>query len=241
MPETKDFPFHQKVKCKDVEYDLADIIDMKKDIVPFEAETDDGKKEIVGRIISKNGIKKLRDKFNLKVSFLIYDKVNNQVKTVVYPIPELIELAPNEKLIYTFGCIQNQDGTIESVEVGEINTKNLKGISALFPMAILYKRAYGRVILDHLKLYEFYTEEEAEEFKEKISKGMDEDEFNVGKVGEVICSRCEKKIEDDEEKLKAKRRIEIFGEILCDKCVMNYTSKSNEKKEVKEDERKKKD
>lgn len=105
-----------------------------------------------GLIISHNGCMKINDKLDSKDKF--YSK---HLK---------MTMLDSKNLFYEYN-----DG--ELYEVGEVNDRNCRND---YPLAMAYKRCYDRVVLKKSKLafYGVYSEVEAEEFKEKDPREVEE-------------------------------------------------------------------
>jgi len=182
-------------------YDLGKIISVK-DIIEVRQGVE---------IISKQGIKKLRDYFGLVVKFWNIDHFD-------FPFSYLHADGIYNDVLYCVVEVSGQ-GRAPAIEIGEIAPKNMTSVSEKFPMSILYKRAYGRAILDFLYLYHYYAEGEIEQEKQVKQQNYQRKEM-VYK-----CMSCGKEITKNQYSLTLKK----YGKPRCNKCIMEMTQKGDKK------------
>jgi len=107
--------------------------------------------------ISKAGIKRIIDYFGLKVCFLWLDDTGKLREDVIPSIQAL------GKTFYVWCKVYKPQVKQEpAIEVGEINSGNIKGIASGYPLAMLWKRARGRAVLEYVGLYDLFSQEELE-------------------------------------------------------------------------------
>ena len=135
------------------EYNLLDILD-DKDF--FYSEEDN-----MG-IITKQGIEKLVKKFEIKIigepkvaSFRYSYLAGNDTETIW--------------VLCVWGSISDPKTNAVTFDVGEASLCNLKaGIGADYPYSMAYKRWIGRAVRVHVGLHDWFTEDEAAEFKKMV-------------------------------------------------------------------------
>lgn len=126
--------------------------------------TKNGKMAYTGLIISHNGCLKINDNLDEKLKFKseCLSRTDNAYKN---------------SLIYEYNCAEQG-----LYEVGEVNDKNCKND---YPFAMAFKRCFDRVVLKNSKLAfaGVYSEEEADEFKQKFEE---KNELNKELVEQLI-------------------------------------------------------
>lgn len=150
--------------------------------------TKQGKMMYSGLIISHDGMKVIND--NLPE--------NNQVDPMCFTKPLKAEFGDGLYMVY-------QDES--TFEVGEISIKNCTNA---YPYAMLLKRTFDRVVKDKAKLYGVYSEEEADEFKNKQNEVPEAPEIKeeVEKINEYQWTLI-KQLYSDQDILKMMRMFSV--------------------------------
>jgi len=136
---------------------LGDVLG-EEHISQMDFEKKDGTRVKLGWIILKAGIKRLRDYFDIKITFLSFDTAANVRETIIPIIMTVADIAKKGTYSYIWTKASGDAGT--AIEVGEISEVSTSSVSGKYPISVLYKRGYGRAVLEYLGLYEFHAEDE---------------------------------------------------------------------------------
>lgn len=186
-------------KNKERLVDLFTIISEKEDMIPIEETNEEtGNVEVKGHIISRRGILRLIDEFDIHISHSAITELPNG----------LILMGAKIGSTYSVSGVWGQ---------------NLKGLGRKFPIETLQYRAEARVVIRYLKLYRYkiYSEDESAEFKEKMGEKMEEKKETPkkkkGRSPKYVCANCNKKISAEQ----FRTTFESSKKGLCPDCGQN--------------------
>jgi len=130
----------------------------------------------------------------IKVAWIVYHKFLEraaQMAGIVFDEPKIFNLTDNEIALYVNG----KKGDFSAWAIGEASTGNLTATSKNYRWAMAEKRAKDRVILKLLGIAgDVYSEEEAEEFKQKPEKPSYEKEAAAEKTARTKALKAGKDI-----------------------------------------------
>lgn len=172
-PKKSDY-LKTKLKVRGKNYELGKVI-LEEEFGFIEPGEDEGKKIIP--FISKSGIKRIINKFKLKITFLCLNEKGKEMET---SIPNIQKLGQYIHFIWCKVC-SGSKGDRSSIEIGSINTYRNSDISGQFPVETIYKRAKGRAVLDYVGLYDLYIEDELTGIKAKAKAKLKKKKATVKK------------------------------------------------------------